>query len=92
MKTATIPSLRVDPKLRNAAEEVLQEGETLSSFVEQSIREGIERRQARQAFIARGLRSRDAARRSGAYVPAEAVLRRLEGMLRRAKRGTKSPR
>ena len=92
MKTATIPSLRVDPKLRDAAEEVLQDGETLSSFVEQSIREGIERRQARRSFIARGLRSKQAARHSGKYVPAEAVVRRLEGMLTRAKRGAKSSR
>ena len=29
MKTATIPSLRVDPELRSAAEDVLVEGEAL---------------------------------------------------------------
>lgn len=28
MKSATIPSLRVDPKLRQAAERVLEEGES----------------------------------------------------------------
>jgi hypothetical protein len=33
MKTATIPSLRVDVPLREAAIEVLEDGETLSSFV-----------------------------------------------------------
>lgn len=86
MKSATIPSLRVDPRLRTAAEDVLEEGETLSSFVEQSIREGVQRRQAQREFIARGLRSRDAARRSQQYVPARKVLARLEGMLERAKR------
>ena len=92
MKTATIPSLRVDPKLRNAAEEVLQEGETLSSFVEQSIREGIARRQAQREFLARGLRVREDARRSGEYVAAASVVRRLEKMLSRAKRTAKAPR
>lgn len=86
MKSATIPSLRVDPRLRTAAEDVLEEGETLSSFVEQSIREGVQRRQAQREFIARGLRSRNAARRSQDYVPAPNVLARLEGMLERAKR------
>ncbi len=55
MKTATFPSLRVDPDLRQAAEVVLQDGESLSSFVEQSIRESVERRQAQREFIARGL-------------------------------------
>ena len=86
MKSATIPSLRVDPRLRTAAEDVLEEGETLSSFVEQSIREGVQRRQAQREFIARGLRSRNAARRSQEYVPAPKVLARLEGMLERARR------
>jgi predicted transcriptional regulator len=86
MKSATIPSLRVDPELRTAAENVLEEGETLSSFVEQSIRDGVLRRQAQREFIARGLRSRNAARRSQEYVPAPKVLARLEGMLERAKR------
>ncbi len=86
MKTATIPSLRVDPELRTAAEDVLEEGESLSSFVEQSIRDGVERRQAQREFIARGLKSRDAAKRSHDYVPADKVLARLDGMLQKAKR------
>jgi len=51
MKTATFPSLRVDPELREAAESVLQDGETLSGFIEASVRETIERRRARaEAF------------------------------------------
>lgn len=37
-------------------------------------------------FIERALSSRDAARRSGDYVPAEKVLGRLEGMLTKAKK------
>ena len=55
MKTSTIPSLRVKPELRLAAENVLQEGESLSSFVEQSLRRNIQQRKAQQEFIARGL-------------------------------------
>jgi hypothetical protein len=43
MKSATFPSLRVGPALREAAEEVLLDGESLSSFVEESVRENIER-------------------------------------------------
>jgi len=87
MKTATFPSLRVTPELRQAAEQILQEGETLSSFVEQSIRESIGRRQVQQAFIARGLRSRDDARQTGKYASADAVIGRLEQMLATAKGG-----
>ena len=87
MKTATFPSVRVNPELRQAAEQILQEGESLSGFVEQSIRESIERRQFQRDFIARGLRSRDDARQTGKYVSADIVLGRLEGMLEAAKAG-----
>lgn len=89
MKSATFPSLRVDPELRQAAEKILQEGESLSSFVEQSIRESIERRQLRREFVARGLHSAEDARRTGAYVSADAVIGRLESMLARAKGSAK---
>jgi len=81
MKSASIPSLRVDPALRHEAESVLQEGETLSSFVEQSIRSNIARRQAQSEFIARGLASREEARQSGVYFAAGEVLAELDGML-----------
>ena len=86
MKTASIPSLRVAPDLRRAAESVLQEGETISSFVEQSLRTNIARRQLQQEFIARGLASRDEAQQTGEYYPAEKVLQELDGMLAHAKR------
>jgi predicted transcriptional regulator len=81
MKTATIPSLRVDPELRKAAERVLEKGETLSSFVEQSLRANIEHRRMQREFIARGLASRDEARRTGEYFAAEDVLSEMDDML-----------
>lgn len=81
MKTSTFPSLRVDPALRKAAEDVLQEGETLSSFVEQSVRAQIRLRQQREEFIARGLASRDKARETGIYYSAEESLAALDGIL-----------
>ncbi|WP_338925636.1 prevent-host-death protein [Mycetohabitans endofungorum] len=81
MKSATFPSIRVEPELRDAAESVLGEGETLSSFVEHSIREGIERRRNQSEFIARGIASREAAQRTGDYLPASEVLEKLERRL-----------
>ncbi len=81
MKTATIPALRVEPKLRQAAESVLAENETLSSFVEESLRANIEKRLHHEAFIARGLASRDEAKRTGEYYSAESVLAELDDML-----------
>lgn len=88
MKTATLPSLRVAPELRQAAEAVLQEGETLSGFVEESVRRQIEFRHAQQTFIARGLASGEAAKKSGKYVSAEAVLEKLGKRLEQARKAT----
>lgn len=84
MKTAIIPALRVEPKLREAAQSVLAENETLSSFVEESLRANIERRLHNQAFIARGLVSRDEAKASQEYYSAESVLAELGEMLKKA--------
>ena len=81
MKTATIPALRVEPKLREAAQSVLTSGETLSSLVEESLKANIERRKYQQDFIARGLASRDEAKRTGEYYSAESVLAELDDIL-----------
>ena len=86
MKTATIPSLRVEPGLRHAAENVLHNNESLSSFVLQSLQANIKRRQLQQEFIARGLASRDEARITGEYFEADTVLHELDDMLSRAER------
>lgn len=88
MKTASIPSLRVDPDLRHAAEEVLQDGESLSSFIEQSLHANIARRRMQREFFARGLASREDARLTGEYYPAEDVLLELDDMLAQAEAGT----
>lgn len=73
MKTATFPSVRVEPQLRDAAVGVLREGETLTSLLETAIRETIQRRQVQDEFVARGLRARDSARESGTYHDALSV-------------------
>jgi predicted transcriptional regulator len=86
MKSASFPSLRVKPELRNAAEQVLQQGETLSSFIESSIRANIDRRLSQKEFIARGLASRDRARMTGEYVDADLVVERLQEMLLEVKK------
>ncbi|MCM2476572.1 prevent-host-death protein [Rhizobium sp. CG5] len=81
MKSATIPSLRVDPQLRADAESVLNEGETLSAFVEHSLRKQIHYRKTQAEFIARGLASLAEAERTGVYYTTEEVLGELKGML-----------
>lgn len=92
MKTTTIPSVRVDPEFRAEVESVLGEGETLSQFVEASVRASVERRRVQAEFIARGLRSRDAARQSHDYVSADEALAGLQRKLDGARAGRGRPR
>jgi predicted transcriptional regulator len=82
-RSANFPSLRVEPELRKAAEQLLEPGETISAFMESAVRETIDRRKAQNAFIERGLASRDRARRTGEYFSSAEVLRGLERRLRR---------
>jgi len=86
MKSATIPPLRVTPDLRNEAESVLREGESLSSFVEDSLRRQIEHRKLQNEFIARGLAARESAQSSGQYASKEEVMDSLRGILDSSKR------
>ncbi len=55
-------------------EAVLVEGESISEFVEASVRAGVELRRVQSEFVSRGLRSRDEARRTGDYVDADIVV------------------
>lgn len=81
MKSSTIPSLRVTPEFRRDAESVLREGESLSAFVEESLRQHIERRRTQQEFIARGLTAREAAKSSGQYASKAEVMSSLHSIL-----------
>lgn len=85
MKTATLPSLRVEPALREAAEAVLKEGETLSGFVEASVRAQVRTRQLQDEFIKRGLASLEESRRTGVYYTVEEVIGELRAKLEQAK-------
>jgi hypothetical protein len=84
MKTSTIPAIRVEPELRQAAEKILNEGETLSSFMEESLRAGILHRKAQREFLVRGLAARDEAKQTGIFHSAETVLDELKNMLTHA--------
>lgn len=85
MKTATLPSLRVEPELREAAEAALREGESLSSLMEQSLRGEVNRRRMKAEFIARGLAAREEAKRSGMYHGVDEVMDSLRQILDEAK-------
>ena len=86
MKSATIPSIRVEPAFRQEAEAVLRTDETLSSFVETAMSEAIERRRMQSEFIARGIASRDEAARTGVYHAAADVHKEIAERLARSRK------
>lgn len=81
MKTATLPALRVDPKLRDAAERALRPHETLSRLMESALESYIAQREAEDDFLARGLHSAQEARKTNEYVSAADVVAKLEKKL-----------
>lgn len=86
MRCDLLKILREKPELQKAAEKVLEHGETLSAFIESSLRINIEKRLKQKEFIARGLASRELDRKSGDYVDAASVLEELQDMLDIAKK------
>ena len=89
MKTRTLPPLRVTPALRREAESVLAGGETLSAFILDSVARNVEARRAQQAFVARGIMSGERARKSGRYIAAGTVIRKLTRRLAAARSKTR---
>ena len=86
MSSASVPEVKLQPKLRKAVESVLRSGETVSSFVKTALQETVERRKIAAAFLARGIAAGKAAERDNDWVPAEQVFAKLEKRLARVRR------
>jgi len=81
MKTSVIPQVRVEPELRAELEAVLKQGETLSEFVEASVRSAIEFRRAQNQFHERGETAWQDYQRTGISSSASDVLDKLQAKL-----------
>lgn len=81
MKSAVIPQVRVEPTLRAELEAVLQEGETLSEFVEASVRNAVAFRRVQTRFHARGQAAWESYQATGELVSATEVLAKLQAKL-----------
>ena len=86
MRTATIPSVRVAPELREQLEQLLGENESISEFVVAAVRSAVRQRQNQAEFVARGLHALSNARQTGSYVEAQDMLQRLEDRLLTARK------
>ena len=81
MKTAVIPQVRVEPELRADLDSVLLPGETLTDFVEATVRNAVEFRRMQTDFAARCDASLANYERTGLSVPSEAVLSKLDAKI-----------
>lgn len=81
MKTAVIPQVRVGPELRAEIDAVLQEGETLSGFVEASVSSAVEFRRGQARFHERGRSAWEHYQSTCVSVSADEVLAKLQAKL-----------
>lgn len=81
MKSAVIPQIRVEPELRAELESVLKQGETLTDFVEATVRNAIAFRRVQTSFHARAQAASEEYHRTGVSVPVETVLEKLQSKL-----------
>ena len=86
MKTATLPPIRVAPDFRVELEGGLEQGESLSQFVENAVRSTVAKRKNQAEFIRRGMAAIDATQRDGSGIPAELVIAKLEAKLAAARK------
>jgi hypothetical protein len=81
MKSAVIPQVRVEPALRDELEAVLLQGETLSEFVESSVRNAVAFRRVQSQFHERGQAAWEHYQSTGLSTPVGDVLAKLQAKL-----------
>ncbi len=86
MKTAILPQVRVEPQLRADLEGVLREGETLSDFLEATVRQAVEFRRMQAEFEARADAAWSRFQQTGAGVPAEELVAEMRVRLQARRR------
>lgn len=86
VKTSLLPPVRVSEELRAAAEGVLVEGETLSSFIQHSVERAVEYRRVQADFHARGEAALERYKRTGKSHAAADVVSALQAKLERKRK------
>ncbi|MEK8048713.1 YlcI/YnfO family protein [Ideonella sp. DXS22W] len=81
MKTAILPQVRVEPQLKADVESVLREGETLSDFLEATVRQAVDQRRMQAEFSARAEAAWTRFQQTAAGTPADTVVDELRTRL-----------
>ncbi len=86
MRTASFPSVRTTPELRSLVDSVLQEGETISTFIEETLRKQAQWRKEDAAFYALALkRSKNLDAGKSKAISANESIQRLRDIANRKK-------
>ena len=88
MKTSTLPAVRVTPEVRALAESVLRKGETLSMFIEESLKQKAQWRKDDAEFYTRGLAASAKVRAGGRTYTTEEVMSGLRAILESKRKAT----
>ena len=81
MKSSMLPQVRVPEELRSAAESVLAQGETLSSFIQKSVERAVDFRRIQAEFHARGEAALEHYKRTGVHHSVDEVVAGLQAKL-----------
>ena len=81
MKATALPSVRIEPELRSALEAVLHTAESLSAFVEASVRQAVEYRRVQADFHARGQAFWEEFQRTGVSFSVDEAVGKLQAKL-----------
>ncbi len=85
MRTATLPAVRVSPDTRALIESVLKEGESLSTFIEETVKTHAAWRKEDEAFHARAASASKRLAEGGKFFTADESIARLRAQVQRAR-------
>jgi len=83
MKTSSLPPVRVDAEFRAEAESVLHDGESLTGFIEATVRRAVEHRQVQAAFEAGARKALAKYKRTGASKSVAEVFEGIEAKIKK---------
>lgn len=96
MKSSQLPPVRVAPAVRKEIERCLNDGETLSQFIEKAAVSAARARIAQEEFLRRGRASFESAVSTGKVYPANEALaemrERLSGRMEKARKASRAKR
>lgn len=85
MRTATFPAVRTSPENRALVESVLRPGETLSTFIEETLHQKAQWRKDDEAFYAKAMQAANGIREGGKTYTLDETITSLRAQIQRAR-------